>query len=119
MRACIRCMHQGLHQPGSCHRLLPPAQVVLVAEAEAHGEGPSDGPEEREWHLHSVLLAAQSEFFHKALTSGFMEKQERRIRVECASGVARVWPTLVDFFYTDTIEITKVRCFFPPCSPPS
>ncbi|KAG1655220.1 hypothetical protein FOA52_008896 [Chlamydomonas sp. UWO 241] len=87
--------------------------VVVVAESVDHascssgsGAAAADSEPEAEWHLHAVILAAQSDFFFKALTAGFIEKSARHVRIECA-GTTAAWPQLVEFFYTDALTISN------------
>eukprot|EP00195_Chlamydomonas_chlamydogama_P009877 CAMPEP_0202904554 /NCGR_PEP_ID=MMETSP1392-20130828/29972_1 /ASSEMBLY_ACC=CAM_ASM_000868 /TAXON_ID=225041 /ORGANISM="Chlamydomonas chlamydogama, Strain SAG 11-48b" /LENGTH=535 /DNA_ID=CAMNT_0049592221 /DNA_START=68 /DNA_END=1672 /DNA_ORIENTATION=+ len=63
------------------------------------------GDDPKEYHLHSLLLANRSDFFHKALTSDFSERRERRIRIDAAYASC-AWEQLVEYFYTDTLLIT-------------
>lgn len=54
-----------------------------------------------------LLLAYHSEFFRRAFSSssGFREKDQRHIALHC-SDPCRVFPTLVEYFYTDEITLT-------------
>ena len=52
-----------------------------------------------------LLLAYHSDFFRRAFSSGFREKEQRHIALHC-SDPCRVFPTLVDYFYTDEITLT-------------
>lgn len=58
--------------------------------------------------LHGVVLASQSEFFHKALSSGFAEgRPPHKVSLETAHpGTACVFMVLVRFFYADPLRIT-------------
>jgi hypothetical protein len=59
-----------------------------------------------EYQLHSLLLAYRSEFFHKALTSDWVEGRDRKINLQFDKGLD-AWPQLVDYFYTDLVYITE------------
>lgn len=71
----------------------PRADVTVVA------------PDGTEHQLHMLLLAYHSEFFRRAFSSGFREKERRRIELHC-SDPCNVFPTLVEYFYTDEVILT-------------
>lgn len=62
-----------------------------------------------EHHLHSLLLSRHSAFFAAALgQSHFADSAARRIRLTLDSATTPAWPALLEFFYTDRVQVDDV-----------
>ncbi|KAJ9515469.1 hypothetical protein QJQ45_016458 [Haematococcus lacustris] len=72
------------------------------------------------YHAHMLLLAYHSEFFRRAVTSHFREGKERVIHLGIDDPAAMrchglllllllpgVWPTMLEFFYSDELVLTR------------
>ncbi|KAL6751360.1 BTB/POZ protein [Haematococcus lacustris] len=59
-----------------------------------------------QYHAHMLLLAYHSEFFRRAVTSHFREGKERVIHLGI-DDPAGVWPTMLEFFYSDELVLTR------------